>query len=233
VLFRSELDPDTEAAIPGALPVFDRVALERRREELLKLLLARGVGRGLELLRTTGLMARLLPELDELGDPERNSRVSRAEPVLEVRLAALLAGVTQLETALERLRLPAKMVETVLALGAHPLGADASTWSDAELRRWLVRLGPGRWELAAALAQASGADPDGALRRRIADLVAARPPLSAKDLALNGAEIMKALGVGPSPAVGDATRFLLERVLERPDLNTPDQLRELLRTRPG
>ena len=106
-------------------------------------------------------------------------------------------------------------------------------WNDAELRRWLVRLGPERWELARALAQATGADPDGALGRRIAGIVAARPPLSAKELALNGAEIMKVLGVGPSPAVGEATRFLLDRVLDRPDLNTPEQLRELLQTRPG
>ena len=96
-----------------------------------------------------------------------------------------------------------------------------------------MRLGPERWELARALAVATGADPDGGLGRRVAGIVAARPPLSAKDLALHGAEIMKALGVGPSPAVGEATRFLLDAVLERPDLNTPEQLRELLRTRPG
>ena len=228
-----ELDLETEAAIPGALAVFDKVALERRRDELLKLLLAPGVGRGLELLRTTGLMDRLLPELDELGDPQRNARVSHAEPVLEVRLAALLGGVARADAALERLRLPVKVVETVRALGAHPLTPEASTWNNAELRRWLVRLGPERWELARALAQATGADPDGALGRRIAGIVAARPPLSAKELALNGAEIMKLLGVGPSPAVGEATRFLLDRVLDRPDLNTPEQLRELLQTRPG
>ena len=161
-----ELDLETQAAIPGALAVFDKVALERRRDELLKLLLAPGVGRGLELLRTTGLMDRLLPELDELGNPQRNARVSHAEPVLEVRLAALLGGVARADAALERLRLPVKVVETVRALGAHPLTPDASTWNDAELRRWLVRLGPERWELARALAQATGADPDGALGRR-------------------------------------------------------------------
>jgi len=227
------LDAETEAAIPGALPVFDKVALERRRDELLKLLLAPGVGRGLELLRTTGLMGRLLPELDEQGDTERIARVSRANPVLEVRLAALLGGVAQLDSALDRLRLPAKVVETIRALAAHPLTPDSSTWSDAEIRRWLVRLGPERWELARALAHASDADPDGALGGRVAGIVAAQPPLSAKELALSGAEIMKVLGVGPSPAVGEATRFLLDRVLDRPDLNTPEQLRDLLRTRPA
>jgi tRNA nucleotidyltransferase (CCA-adding enzyme) len=228
-----ELDPETEAAIPGALGVFDKVALERRRDELLKLLLSPGVVRGLDLLRRTGLMERLLPELAEVGDPERNTRVDRAVAVLEVRLAALLVAVAEADHALERLRLPAKTVETVRALLAHPLPPDASTWGDVELRRWLVRLGPERWELARALAEATGADPDGEVGRRVAGIVAARPPLSAKDLALNGADIMKALGVGPSPAVGEATRFLLDRVLERPELNTPEQLRELLRARPS
>jgi tRNA nucleotidyltransferase (CCA-adding enzyme) len=226
-----ELERETEAAIPGALAIFDKVALERRRDELLKLMLAPGVARGLELLRRTGLMDRLLPELDEVGDPERNARVSHADPVLEVRLAALLMGVTRVESALDRLRLPSKVMEAVRALLAHPLGPEASTWSDGEVRRWLVRVGPERWELARGLAQASGADPDGALGKRVAGIVSARPPLTAKDLALNGAEIMKALGIGPSPAVGDATRFLLDAVLDRPELNTPDQLHALLRDR--
>ena len=226
-----ELERETEAAIPGALAVFDKVALERRRDELLKLMLAPGVARGLELLRRTGLMDRLLPELDELGDPERNARVSHADPVLEVRLAALVMGVTRVESALDRLRLPSKVMETVRALLAHPLGPEASTWNDGELRRWLVRVGPERWELARGLAQASGADPDGALGNRIAGIVSARPPLSAKDLALNGAEIMKALGIGPSPAVGEATRFLLDAVLDRPELNTVEHLQALLKER--
>ena len=225
------LDPETEAAIPGALPVFDKVALERRRDELLKLLLAPGVVRGLELLRRTSLLERLLPELDEQGDPERIARVDRAAPVLEVRLAALLMGVAKMESALDRLRLPAKVVETVRALLAHPLPPEASTWSDAELRRWLVRVGPERWELARALARASGADPEGALGEHLATIVAARPPLSARDLALDGAEIMTALGIGASPAVGEATRFLLDAVLDRPELNTPEHLKALLRDR--
>jgi tRNA nucleotidyltransferase (CCA-adding enzyme) len=73
-----ELDPETAAAIPGALPVFDKVALERRREELLKLLLAPGVGRGLELLRSTGSSSGSFPSstsrgpgAERAGEPRR------------------------------------------------------------------------------------------------------------------------------------------------------------------
>ena len=226
-----ELEPETEAAIPGALGVFDKVALERRRDEFLKLLLAPGAVRGLQLLRRTGLMDRLLPELAAAGDAERNARVGLSAPLLEVRLAALLLGVAEAGSALDRLRLPGKTVETVRALLAHPLPAEASAWTDGELRRWLVRLGPERWNLARALAAATGADPDGTLGERLASVVAARPPFSAKDLVLDGAAIMRVLGVGPSPAVGEATRFLLDAVLDRPELNTPDALERLLRER--
>ena len=39
---------------------------------------------------------------------------------------------------------------------------------------------------------------------------------------------MATLGVGPSPIVGEATRFLLERVLDEPSLNEAETLKALL-----
>ena len=45
-----------------------------------------------------------------------------------------------------------------------------------------------------------------------------------------GTAIMAALGVGPSAKVGMATRFLLEQVLDAPELNTPERLREVLKS---
>jgi tRNA nucleotidyltransferase (CCA-adding enzyme) len=65
-------------------------------------------------------------------------------------------------------------------------------------------------------------------RERIVRLLAQNPPLSAKDLALDGNAIMRVLGVGPSPAVGEATRFLVEQVLEDPSRNTAPRLADLL-----
>jgi tRNA nucleotidyltransferase (CCA-adding enzyme) len=64
---------------------------------------------------------------------------------------------------------------------------------------------------------------------RLRALVAAKPPLTGKDLALNGGAIMSTLGVGPSPIVGEATRFLVEQVLDEPTLNEAETLKELLR----
>jgi tRNA nucleotidyltransferase (CCA-adding enzyme) len=54
------------------------------------------------------------------------------------------------------------------------------------------------------------------------------PALDSKGLALDGSGIMAALGIGPSPKVGQATRFLLEKVLDEPALNHPEKLSELL-----
>ena len=67
-----------------------------------------------------------------------------------------------------------------------------------------------------------------ALRVRIEAQLAANPPLTTKALALNGQEVMSALGVGPSPVIGQATAWLLERVLDDPTLNTKEGLRRLL-----
>lgn len=55
------------------------------------------------------------------------------------------------------------------------------------------------------------------------------PPFSLRDLAVDGYDVMEALGVKPGPVVGRALRFLFERVLEDPDLNDREELLKLLK----
>jgi tRNA nucleotidyltransferase (CCA-adding enzyme) len=59
------LDPATEAAIPQTLEVFKKVSAERVRDELVKILSSKKPSVGLELMRTTGLLAATVPELME------------------------------------------------------------------------------------------------------------------------------------------------------------------------
>jgi tRNA nucleotidyltransferase (CCA-adding enzyme) len=59
------IDPPTLAAIGETRDVFRKVSAERIRDELLKLLAAPRPSHGLELMRATGLMADVLPELLE------------------------------------------------------------------------------------------------------------------------------------------------------------------------
>jgi tRNA nucleotidyltransferase (CCA-adding enzyme) len=60
-----EIDAATEAAIEPTLDVFRKVSAERVRDEMLKLLGAPRPSVGLELMRRTGLLGEVLPELLE------------------------------------------------------------------------------------------------------------------------------------------------------------------------
>jgi tRNA nucleotidyltransferase (CCA-adding enzyme) len=109
---RLALDSRTRRAIPQALDVFDKVAQERVRDELAKLLV-RGAppSRGLRLLLSTGLLGRIVPELlDSVGfrqnryhawDVWRHTlrTVDFAPPDLVVRLSALLHDVAKPRSA--------------------------------------------------------------------------------------------------------------------------------------
>jgi tRNA nucleotidyltransferase (CCA-adding enzyme) len=59
------IDPPTQAAIEPTLDVFRKVSAERIRDELLKMLGAPRPSRGLALMRDTGLLREVMPELLE------------------------------------------------------------------------------------------------------------------------------------------------------------------------
>jgi tRNA nucleotidyltransferase (CCA-adding enzyme) len=223
-----ELEADTESAIPGALDVFRKVAQERVRDEFLKLLLAPGVARGLRLLATTGLLAVAFPELEAVVRVGAGEAVAAVPGRAEVRLAALLAQAEQREVVLERLRLPVRVMEEVRALLAHPIPPRASGWTDAEVRRWAAALGRERVADGLALAAAVGLEAAPRVRANVERVLAAHPPLTVRELALGGRAVMEVLDVGPSPVVGEATRWLLDQVLADPGRNTEATLREAL-----
>lgn len=60
-----DIDPPTLGAIPRVIDVFRRVSAERIRDEMLKLLAAPRPSAAIEIMRTTGLLAEVLPELLE------------------------------------------------------------------------------------------------------------------------------------------------------------------------
>ena len=109
---RLAIDRPTWLAIPQALDVFAKVAMERVRDELIKLLV-RGAppSRGLRLLLRSGLLARVVPELlESVSFPQNRYHrwdvwrhtlrcVDAAPPDLVVRLAALLHDVAKPRSA--------------------------------------------------------------------------------------------------------------------------------------
>jgi tRNA nucleotidyltransferase (CCA-adding enzyme) len=218
------LDPDTEAAIAQTLHVFRKVAGERVNQEFAKILASPHAARGVELLARTSLLGAFFPEA-----VLANAATLATLPVDEaVRLALLLDGVKGVKDIVTRLKFPGKTAEATAALVTHrPLPPATST--DAELRRWVAKVDLSRLEALLAVNQALGLAVE-PLAARLRAIAAANPPLTARDLALDGKAIMGVLGVGPSRAVGEATRFLVDQVLEEPSRNSVDALSALLKS---
>lgn len=65
------------------------------------------------------------------------------------------------------------------------------------------------------------------LRERIREELNRKPPFTPKDLALGGHDIIN-MGFAPGPVIGTIQKFLLEKVLEVPELNTKEDLKQLI-----
>ena len=274
---RLALDGNTRRAIPRALDVFARVAQERVRDELVKLLV-RGdpPGRGMRLLHTTGLLEKIIPELLE-GVGFRQNRyhaydvwrhtlrcLDAAPASLVVRLAALLHDVAKPRCAapkegsegeytfydhekvgaqlaaeiLMRLRFARHEVERVALLVLEHNWYYLPEWNDATVRRTLARIGPEAlpdlWALRRADLTArgrlveEGLANQAAAEERFARELARASALKITDLAIGGAEVMRVLALPPGRKVGQVLTRLLDRVMDDPELNTPDNLIRLL-----
>lgn len=224
-------DAELEAALPACADALDDVAPERIRRELEALLAGARAGRGVALLRRTGLEARLVP-----GAPDDAALViDRLPPDTELRWAAWLRG-TRAESILARLRVPRRSAERVIRLlGLHPIDAQADPGSPVSLRRVLSRAGDDGVAALLALREAElGAGAAGqeslATLRGAFERERGRQDLALHrlDLALDGRAVMEVLDCRPGPMVGRALRWLTERVLEDPTLNTAERLREIL-----
>jgi tRNA nucleotidyltransferase (CCA-adding enzyme) len=243
------LHPRTRAAIPGALEIVKKVSVERLSDELSLLVVAPYAERGLAVMRTTGLLAAVLPRLAALPPRALDHAVAvlrrvPAEPA--PRFAALLHALPphEAERILVGLRQPRRVSDAVVhLLRAHACraagGAGEIPASQVEVRRWLSRVGLDRAAdvLALAYAEARALPPSRSRRARrevkeledrVAALEKAPPALATRHLALDGRKVMSILGAGPGPHVGEALRYLLDRVLDDPSLNEAGALeREL------
>jgi len=146
-----------------------------------------------------------------------------------------IVGAELTHALLERLRFPHETTDRVASLVRHHMYAADPGLSAAALRRFVRRVGLDNLETQFALRAAdvvgSGLPPrDDANQRyeaRVFALLAEKPALSVKDLAINGADVIAAAtaagllegGSRGGPLVGAALRALLDRVIEQPELN--------------
>jgi tRNA nucleotidyltransferase/poly(A) polymerase len=268
--FSLEIEPATWGAVVAAAGHLGELSAERVREELWKVLAGqRDPRRSLRLYAASGALATLYPELERTrgiptGDPtcdlwEFLVRSAAGAPPGRplIRVAALLHAAAARQAGwvdetvagesaalargmLRRLRASNAVTDTVTHLIAQHAPAPARAASDAEVRRWLRRIGKDYRNdlirLRIAMCRGKGADCDPQevvdLFWRVAGGGRTRPALAVADLAIDGSDLRE-IGIPPGPRMGNILGELLERVIEQPELNDRAKLIDLVKTLTG
>ncbi len=271
------VDAATYRALRSEAGGLRRVAVERVRDEMCRLLLGSHIEPAFSLLRNGRLLPWILPELLE-GFGVRQNRYHRhdvyrhtiqvvrnAPARLPVRLAALLhdiakprvrksvggafrfhghaaAGAEVAEAVLTRWRLPGRLVEDVAVLVRNHMLLGSDRWSGAAVRRFIRRVGKERLPDLFDLARADRLDhvaPEASLaaldrlKVRVRDELEKSPPLERRELAIDGADVMDRLDIGPGPRVGEILRRVQELVLDDPENNDRQRLLDWIQSRYG
>lgn len=231
-----EIEAATGRAITTCAPLLERVARERVRVELERILEGSHAGKALRLMAARGVLERIFPGVVPSAVPW--DAIDRCPGRPELRLALLLEGMTgggtaAVEGSLARWRFPGRVVERVRALVAHRADPSLLEADPARLRRWIASAGrdlvPDLVELARARWPESGEE----LARRVGAELDRGVPAGVEELPVSGHDVMAVLNLPPGPRVGQILRELLEMVWDDPSLNDRTALVELLRHRYG
>lgn len=259
-----DLDPETARAIEPTLDSFRKVSLERVRDEWIKTMKARAPSRAFRVMRDHGILAVTAPALLDGGRDGREApldvalrAVDASTPNACVRFAALLHNIGSSSASdqhadqsaelafglLSSLRFSNKERDRIVDLVRYHVGFDPDQRSDADLRRWLRRVGPELLEdlqaVMRAIARAHAGSPEPPstatfdqierLFERARLLLERAPPLTIGALALSGNDLRQELNLPPGPLLGRILQALLELVLEDPERNERGRLLALAR----
>jgi putative nucleotidyltransferase with HDIG domain len=144
------------------------------------------------------------------------------------------------EEIMSRLKFSNDMIEQVTNLIKHHMdvvGYDP-TWGDGALRRLVRRVGSQnmdrflsfrRADLWAHGLEDEKLDRQSELETRIEDMMKRPVATTAQDLAVDGNRVMEILGISQGPEIGRILNVLMEKVTDRPELNTEEKLVDLLK----
>jgi tRNA nucleotidyltransferase (CCA-adding enzyme) len=149
-------------------------------------------------------------------------------------------GATMSDAVMRRLKFSNDDRARVVSLVRHHLVVYDDSWSDAAVRRWLRRVTPELMEDVLALNRADvlakGRDVSlelqgmDTLRSRLDSVLADGAALSVRELAIDGNDLQRELGIAAGPVIGNLLRMLLDEVTEQPELNDREALLERART---
>ena len=177
---------------------------------------------------STDPIVRLATLLHDIGKPATQARTNGAitfynHEIIGSRIAAKIAN---------RLRLSKKDRERVFTLVRHHMFHYQVHDTDAAIRRFMKKVGLHNIDDMLDLREADRLGSNARRtswrleemkQRMISQL---HQPMEVKDLAINGNDLMKELGLKPGPQLGKILNALFEEVLENPELNTKETLLE-------
>jgi len=220
--FEFRIQPRTLEAAKANVQGLAQLSAERVRDEWFKgIATAKRVSKLLTLWIDVGAARIWLPEIPGGGKRETGNvdKLPRDAVLVTAYLASDPASL------LTRLKSSNKDIERARAIGQ---------WRDKypdprhlpEVRKWLSQVGEYADDLLAllpGLAVSRFPFPVSRLPKVVAAVRAAKDPLTVKDLAVKGDDLLAA-GVRPGPQVGETLERLLAEVLEDPSRNTRDYL---------
>jgi len=223
--FGLEIEPATWKALCVAAADVDALSRERVRDEWLKMLETASPSVGVGLWRRAGVLARVWPEMVEMGGdvPGRLDAVDPPrDPVLLTAAALWHAGASGevAEGAVRRLRFAnaeAARVRAVVSGLARPMPTPGAT---RDLRHWLAAHRTSARDII-AVAEPRTRRPD--LLAAVRAIEASGDALTVRQLAVTGDDLLAA-GVPAGKAMGEILRRLLEEVLDEPWRNTREHL---------
>ena len=267
------IEPETLMAIKTMAQAIDIVAKERVRDELLKVLMARRPSAGFHLMRKSGLLKGILPELVE-GYRKRQNNYHKytiyrhimetvdsikGDPVL--RLSALFHDIAKprvrkkingrwrflghaaasaelTREIMMRLKFSNDRITRVTHLITHHMFDYKKELSDRAVRRFIKRIGADNVDDLIALRKADdlahgwGRDFEKDIEKfksKINSQIKKSYPFTISDLAVNGHDVIKIVGLQPGPRIGQILNQLLEVVIEKPEHNKKNKLIEILK----
>ncbi len=235
-----DIDGNTRQAIEMLHPLLGKVAFERIRDELSKLLLSPHLAKGIGQLAATGVINMIFPHPGRAELSQRHAvMIAGTELVLTLRLAALCfylypeQSKTEIIDMLKSLRFSNAEVEHAAGLIR---GFKDLLYNDPEpytIRKLLSVLGQRDvscligWYEKAAKAETSPImlDKCNKLHLLYDEILQSKDPVSLKELAITGHDIIDAgIGKHRPEQVGEALRTAHDWVLRDPRLNSKELL---------
>jgi tRNA nucleotidyltransferase/poly(A) polymerase len=281
------IDEEIIEAITINASLINKCPVEAIQDEFNQILMSKKPSKYLRLLRKTGLLGHIAPEVAACVGVKQDPRyhkydvfthliysVDNCDPDLTLRIAALLHDVgkqsTRRETKggavtfhkhemastklaqkfLKRMRYDTKTVTKVLGLVKNHMYHYTREWTDSAVRKFIRKLGISPeyltmdkigtfplFRLRAAERLGNGlkavtiadaiTDRQKDFEKRIIEVYNESTGLDTKDLEIDGHILMDTFRLTQGQKVGKILKFLLEKVLEQPELNNRKDLLKL------